>query len=393
MSCYLDPSIIENMRNAVCESIYLHKNIAKFNMICAVMDRVDSAIRYLNEHSGYPADESQYLTFMAYACMIQDALVNMSNQIDGFNPMYSENENEFFGKVFDMSPLKRVSTECPDDQKFFRYIRSISFAHTFNTDKSKFLPKGIQHYSPMVTFNRYEKPLAGYDECICVLVYPNNTDYFCLHVPWKCLLGYIQAQYEMFTQFTTWVQVELENQIAEWKIRKIDRSGTVPEILQRVIDLIHDRYEPLPKTFEDDWENSKACMLFELLRDYTLELTDSSNVASVERYRKAIADAMPELCEIMDNIGDWDEVTYRFLFAHPKTMHPEGGYELEKIHSMRAEDYRSTYHGRQLAADFAKGFASKWVHIDAQSMPVEEIQLLANVACYLEAQTVGEWEW
>ena len=79
--------------------------------------------------------------------------------------------------------------------------------------------------------------------------------------------------------------------------------------------------------------------------------------------------------------------------AHPKAMHSEGGYEFEKIHSMRADNYSSTYHGRQLAADFANVLACKWVNIDAQSMPVEESQLLANVACYLETQAVGKREW
>ena len=56
MSFYLDPQIIKNMRDAVCESLFLRKDKAKFNMICAVMDRIDSASRYLNDHSNYPKE-------------------------------------------------------------------------------------------------------------------------------------------------------------------------------------------------------------------------------------------------------------------------------------------------------------------------------------------------
>ena len=382
------------MRDAVCESLFLRKDKAKFNMICAVMDRIDSASRYLNDHSNYPNNESDYLMFMNYACMIQDALINIEHQLDGFKSSYPGAADEFFGTVFDISPLKKYSIIRPDDLLFFRYLRSISFAHPFKTDKSKFLQKDIEHYSPMVTFNSHYRPLVGYEECICILIYPNKGNDSFLYVPWESLLGFIQSQYELFSQFTTWITEKLEAQITEWKTQKIDRSGTVPEILQRLIDLIHNRYDSFANpSVEDDYQNSKAWALYELLRDYTLELSDTSNAPSVEAYRKAISDSIPELCDILDNVGDWDEVTSRFLFAHPKTMHSGCGYELEKIHAMSEKNYTSIYVGRNFADDFSKGFARKWVHIDAHKMSVEEIQLLANVACYLEAQDVGSQDW
>lgn len=380
------------MRNAVCESVYLHKNIAKFNMICAVMDRIDSAIKYLNEHYDYPESESLYLTFMAYACMVCDSYDALSTYLRECKKE-TDNSHIFFGDLY-CKTFSLKDEDIPCDDKLFAHIRSISFAHPFQTDRSPFLKRNkITQFSPMTIVQKGQHSIDCKPYCVCVWIYQNDGKTLRFDIPWTSLLLYIQSRYNVLSSLTNWINNKLENQIAEWKTQKINRSGTVPEILQRIIDLIHDRYEPLSRTFEDDWENSKACMLFTLLRDYTLELTDSSNVASVERYRKAIADAIPELCEIMDNVGDWDEVAFRFLLAHPKTMHPKGGYELEKIHSMKAGDYRSTYHGRKLAADFAKGFSSKWVNIDAQSMPVAEIQLLANVACYLEAQVVGEREW
>lgn len=401
MDSYLNPKIIEDMREAVSSSFLLKKNNAKFNLICAVMDRVDSASRYLNEHLNYPNDESAYLMFMNYVCMIQDALFKIKPQLDGLEFNYTCDKNEFFGEVFDMSPLNKNPTNRPNDLEFFRYLRSISFAHPFETSRAGFIPKGIEHYSPMVTLNPYGRPLNGYNECISIMIYPNKGNDFVLYVPWKSLLGFVQLQYELFSQCTIWIKERLEEQIAEWKKQKVDRSGTVPEILRRIIDLISARYDTFSNSLvdennhslvENDYQNSKTWSVYELFRDYTIKISDVSNEPSVERYRMAISESIPKLCDIIDNVGDWDEVTFRFLFSHPKTMHSGCGYELEKIHAMSEKNYSSIYIGRNSADDFSKGFACKWVHIDAHKMPVEEIQLLANVACYLESQDVGSMD-
>ncbi len=398
MSFYLNPRIIEDLREAVIQSAYLQKEVDKFNLVCAVMDRLDSASRYLNDHSEYPKDESQYLAFMAYACMICDShdalrLVVLGTKEKDETEKEADKEHKILGDIFMKEPFSLSEDAITGDNTLFKYVRAISFAHPYETSRYSFLKRtNLPHMSPMTIVANKFNPIADKPGCICIWIYQSDGKTLRLNIPWKSLLEYIQSRYDAISVKTDWIKDKLDAQIAEWKTHRIDRTGTVPEILQRIIDLIHERYELFPKTQEDDCLDSKAWTIHELLRDYTLKLSDLSNKTSVERYRKAISDAIPDLCDIIDDVGDWDEVSDRFLFAHPKTMHPGCDYELEKIHGMRSGDYQSTYRGRPLAADFAKGFAGKWVNIDAQNMPVEEIQLLANVACYLEAQEVGEKE-
>lgn len=66
-------------------------------------------------------------------------------------------------------------------------------------------------------------------------------------------------------------------------------------------------------------------------------------------------------------------------------------YELEKIHSYlngKRTPFLSPNQswGLTQANDFAKQFAKKWVKFDVKNMMFDEIILLTDTACYLEAQ-------
>ena len=76
------------------------------------------------------------------------------------------------------------------------------------------------------------------------------------------------------------------------------------------------------------------------------------------------------------------EITY----TRPKIMHQFADYQLEKIFCYLNDrcDYVNVIWGRQQAHEFSKGFAKKWVTIDAKNMSFEEIKLLVTTACYLE---------
>ncbi|WP_253733295.1 hypothetical protein [Latilactobacillus curvatus] len=79
------------------------------------------------------------------------------------------------------------------------------------------------------------------------------------------------------------------------------------------------------------------------------------------------------MCELTDSIYG----------IRPQKMHEQGNYQLEKI-------YTNLTHGDHIwgieqADAFSKEFASKWVSIQAHTMPDDEIIILTHIACYYEA--------
>ena len=132
MSFYLNPRIIEDLREAVIQSAYLQKEVDKFNLVCAVMDRLDSASRYLNDHSEYPKDESQYLAFMAYACMICDShdalrLVVLGTKEKDETEKEADKEHKILGDIFMKEPFSLSEDEpCEIASAFLNAFASSS---------------------------------------------------------------------------------------------------------------------------------------------------------------------------------------------------------------------------------------------------------------------------
>ena len=76
------------------------------------------------------------------------------------------------------------------------------------------------------------------------------------------------------------------------------------------------------------------------------------------------------------------------VWVRPAKMHPMANYQLEKIFCYLHDGISSenVYWGQMQAEAFSKEFASKWVALDTWTMSFDEIKLLTQTACYLEAQ-------
>ena len=64
-----------------------------WHLICAAMDRLDSSVGYINNHSNYSADENDIILFFVHCSIIKDAISQVSKalKID-----CSNKENIFF---------------------------------------------------------------------------------------------------------------------------------------------------------------------------------------------------------------------------------------------------------------------------------------------------------
>ena len=119
----------------------------------------------------------------------------------------------------------------------------------------------------------------------------------------------------------------------------------------------------------------------------TCNLTYSSNSDNVQKFRRALIDRVDTIYQYaaeLDYSGLCEEM--EITYTRPKIMHQHSYYQLEKIFCYLNDncDYGDIIWGRQQAYEFSKGFAKKWVTIDAENMSFEEIKLLVTTACYLE---------
>ena len=73
---YLDDDLIGELREAIMSSPIFWRNenyLSFYNQVCAVMDRLSTAVNYVNKHRYYPKNEEKFICFMAFSCMIVDA--------------------------------------------------------------------------------------------------------------------------------------------------------------------------------------------------------------------------------------------------------------------------------------------------------------------------------
>ena len=151
----------------------------KFNFICAIMDRFDSVIKYLKSHEDFPENEINFMTYLMHVAMIKDGI----NYCFSILEIEKCEDNGIFKEYYERD-LNCFNGELNDD-KFFEYFRSLSFAHPFGTDRSipNKIDKDEKQYSPYCLIdinNLYED-----ENAVGVMVYSNKKDSFSITFPFE----------------------------------------------------------------------------------------------------------------------------------------------------------------------------------------------------------------
>lgn len=387
---YLNVDLISELREVINSSPIFWKDDkyhSFYNQVCAVMDRLGTAVDYVNKHRYYPKSEEKFICFMAFACMIVDAPKSLSKKINdfileqGISEEYKVNlpykkEKVLFKDICMKAPFNMTEQECPTDNDFFEFFRSITFAHPYNTNKL-FKKLGNQ-VSPWVNVHN-RLSFVGLKGFIGITMYSdwkdeNNNSNYSISVPFNDLKKYIKLRYENLKLITQWVENEILRNKGIWKEQGIVKGQTPVETLCNI-------KQALTNQFQDTYE------IDDCISYLTCNLTDESNVDTVQKFRRALIDRIDTIYECaaeLDYTGLCEEM--EITYTRPKIMHQFADYQLEKIFCYLNDrcDYENVIWGRQQAHEFSKGFAKKWVTIDAENMSFEEIKLLVTTACYLE---------
>ncbi len=393
---FLDKRLIDELRSKLNESpIFSEDNSLKdnYDLICAVLDRLDSSVDYLNNHSEIPRKEHDFLVFMMYSSMVKDASKQLADGLEVPYPFLDPNDdNNFkFFKSFCMGkPLNLDEQIVPTDDRFFEYFRSIAFAHPFETSRANFLKKNDKeiHYSPFVLVNNHV--LSSFEDikdAVGVRVYTNKAEGWAsildVKISFATLKNFVISRFNFLEEIINWAQEQINNFEMIWGKRKVNRSLTNLEILEDIIDILSTRYE---STYEIE----------SLLEYLGCEVSLATNQKSVAKFRNMIDSHIPKLCDAIDNFNY--DVIYSTINAdievHPREdVENMADYQIQKIFSYLndEEGYNNILWGLKMAEEFSQGFAKEFVTINPRSMSFSEIKLLVRTACYLknEQQKIG----
>lgn len=363
----LDSNLCSKLREVVNKTDIFYKDkiqSQKFDFICAFMDRFDFAVNYLNEHTVKPKTEIELMTYLMQASIVRDG-IKLCYELLGL-------EEEISNSYFKEYCVRDIECEPANDDKYFEYFRSLSFAHPLDTTRS--IPNRLtqeKQFSPYCLIDLHN--LRNDDDAVGVMVYSNMRESFSLTIPFQTLKDYLKFKYSLITNIINKFNEIIIEMETSWKKRKVNRKQNDIDILKEVVEILEERY--LEHYHIDD-----------LIEYLTCELTVYENKKNVEIFRSKIRGIVLPICDALDNYETdvMHDLCNSVLSLRPKA-HQMMHYQLEKIFCYLNDDgYGDIDCGLTQADAFSKEFAKKWVVIKPYEMSFNEIKLLTSVACYLE---------
>ena len=374
MGNLLNKQLCGKLRNVINETdIFVKdkKESEKFLFICALMDRFDTVVKYINEHQKRPDSEEELIIFMVYSCIIKDGIDYIKRSLK----IGKSEDRKIFEYIYKKEPINIPDNVKFDDDKFFSYFRSLIFAHPLYTSRS--IPMSEENeiqYSPYIVM----EPLytTTFIDPIGTAIYSNKREIMePLLISFESLKEYIKGKYEELNLVIEGFREIIKEKETKWKEHKVNRNQEDIEILKDCVNILEERYM-------DTDEVEK------LITYLTCENSLKENIENVNKYRNEIKRIIPSICDAIDlhNIEEFHSIISFILYVRPnahKMMH----YQLEKIYDYLnyENDNRDDIEwGLKQAELFAQGFSKKWVVIKPREMGYDEIKMLIRVACYLE---------
>lgn len=248
---WLDPSVCQRFREAVNASPIFsndepHDHL--YNVYCAVMDRVESAVGVLNDYYQAPETEKDVVIFVAYAAMLKDAIYALHEKVFRSKPSSVGESGIFNDIITTMSKIAMPNGSFTDDV-FFEYFRSLVLAHPLNTTyrpRRDFMEKDEEHFSPWAISAKHFS-LVQRTRTIGVRVYSNKFEKSLedVLVPFETLKIYVSKRYDLLDYLTNYLQDCLHAKQNEWRQKPVVQSKDPVETLRNVSECLRDRYEDL----------------------------------------------------------------------------------------------------------------------------------------------------
>ncbi len=367
----LESKLVYDLRDIINKTdIFVKDELEKekFNLICAVMDRFNSSVEYINKHLLIPTSDDELILLMVHYCIIKDGIKEVCNCLDVEIPITNYFKDTCI-TLFDID-----SNDYESDDKFFEYFRALIFAHPFSTNRAKFITKGEVHYSPYVLTNLN---LYGKSNCVGTMVYSNKKDMFHIAINYDDLKNYIKDKFNVILLIINNFEKIIKKKEERWQLHKVDRSLHSIDILKDIIKILDERY-------------IESYEIVELIEYLECNSTLKENDDIIDKFKKSIINLIPKLCDCIDNM-DYDgmcDIIHNLIGLLPKHAYHMVHYQLEKIFGYLNDydyiGYVNKQCGLQQAKAFSQGFAKKYVTFDFKNMSFTEIRMLVTIACIEE---------
>lgn len=373
----------------------------QFSFACVVQDRLSDAISYLNTHLNPPLNNEEFYLFMVYADNVFSAIneffdigIIKDNVLYRFSPKNKDvNQLSFFLETFQKAFPKAPKDKWPSDDKFFKYLRSLSLAHPYETSSQPFIDKagGERHYSPFPIMRDNPGFPIGEDGDIAIRVYSNcegngvSSSYFTITLRYLTIRDFLISRYNTLADIISYIKGLLDKKEKSWLEVKIDRDKPLPELFEQFFSIYKERVE-------DSYD------IEELIRYMETPLTPGyvKNEDVVGKYKTALKALIPLICDAIEQ-GDYNNITksiHSIISAEipdwpecPDNGYRGLNYHYGKVTSICAEG--SDIYIYRMTADLdmvMKGYAAKWVEINPNVMSRDEILLLLSAARWMESE-------
>lgn len=104
MGDLLNQQLCDELREVINETDIFaedEEESKKFLLICALMDRFDTAVQYINDHQKRPNSEAELIIFMVYSCIIKDGIDYIKNVLK----IEKSEDKKIFENIYRKDPI------------------------------------------------------------------------------------------------------------------------------------------------------------------------------------------------------------------------------------------------------------------------------------------------
>lgn len=394
---YLNDDVIRSFRNMIND--YIDFSLAKkyknndnaWNSICALMDRIEDIVIYLNEKELNTGKWNRcafdFFEFIEQAgvlieCIdelykIYDIKANKAKTIF----KHKEINDKYLSKLKEENKIAKVG-----DLNYFGYIRSLSSVHPGKTDRHKEFQFANFEVSPYVVWNGgiYALDTRCNGEIILV-TYNNETDQMLINksIYIKEIFNFIKYKYYSINNLTKYVKKYYLNEIKTLRDNPIRKRNDLKNNLEYLNNLVN--------------ESKKRCHnitdeIQEVIDIFNQQITREENINKYNKYCNALLYSMKGIHRQLQNMdfkceSPIDNLLFKLLVGEiylKNNAKMNYSYPLQKILDLKLESGDKEFALIQYKTLLP--FFNKYIKVteeDLYQLSYEELYVLSQIAIYL----------
>ncbi|MCM1260392.1 MAG: hypothetical protein NC182_05600 [Prevotella sp.] len=361
-----------------------------WNRICAIMDRLEDTLHYVNETGlvlNNHRSQFSFYEFINNAYVIIDCIKTIGKifNIDIVKIKEIENSQDVFGNVLNANG---------NDSKFFKYIRSVCVVHPINTTHDHpYLLDSKLHCCAFVTHKNYWI-FNSHNDCDLVAhIYTSKRDGTTIRIPLyiKQFENYLNKWVEFINEVIEAIENYCDNVNEEFKKQTLKSMESFASYVEYLYYLREEE--------ERRFSNDMGYIYDKYIKIFNIRLSNEKNQIKLEKYKNAIRYAATFQYNAIQNMSfegfqntgiKFKDATYQIpLFdalEHCRSFEGDFskyGYNLSKTRHLISDTVEDRIFARDLVYE-KKEFLDRYIFYNGLESD-EELYILVELALYLNS--------